>query len=328
MENLQKLSDEILHDDTQNIAQRERELTITMLHHLREIERRSLFAKLGYPSLFEYCTCELKYSGGAAQRRISAMRLLKSVPELEQKIEQGDLSLSVLSQAQTFFKNEEIKNPEDKREVLHALEGLSSREAERELVSRSEHPERLVPEKLRAVSANLTEIKILVDNEFLKDLDGLKALLARGEPGISVKEVIERAVRNELKRAQKRVGGSSLPPWKLKSKKSAGTGDKKQPSADSLPTSEVKPNKPTRYIPARVKREVWRRDHGRCTYTHPETGRCGSTYGLQVDHIQPFAAGGESTLENLRLLCPAHNQLAAAQHFGARHMANFISRMQ
>ena len=39
-----------------------------VLHHLREVERRFLFAELGYSSLFEYCISELKYSAGSAQR--------------------------------------------------------------------------------------------------------------------------------------------------------------------------------------------------------------------------------------------------------------------
>jgi hypothetical protein len=40
-----------------------------------------------------------------------------------------------------------------------------------------------------------------------------------------------------------------------------------------------------------------------------------------MDHIVPIARGGRSTLENLRLLCPAHNQFAAEQELGAVFMA-------
>src|SRR4051812_35745047 len=43
-------------------------------------------------------------------------------------------------------------------------------------------------------------------------------------------------------------------------------------------------------------------------------------------HIRPHALGGPNTRENLRLLCPAHNQLAAIQVFGAAKMARFIRR--
>lgn len=104
--NLKSLSDQNLLENTSRLAQRERELTLEVLQHLREIERRMLFAKLSYSSLFEYAVKELRYSEGAAQRRISSMRLLKELPEIEAKVECGALSLCALSQARSFFRQE------------------------------------------------------------------------------------------------------------------------------------------------------------------------------------------------------------------------------
>jgi len=40
-----------------------------------------------------------------------------------------------------------------------------------------------------------------------------------------------------------------------------------------------------------------------------------------VDHVVPVAKGGATTLKNLRLLCPAHNQYEADRTFGAGFMA-------
>ena len=37
---------------------------------------------------------------------------------------------------------------------------------------------------------------------------------------------------------------------------------------------------------------------------------------LQVDHIRPYALGGASSVENLRLLCPSHNLFMAEKVFG------------
>lgn len=34
-------------------------------------------------------------------------------------------------------------------------------------------------------------------------------------------------------------------------------------------------------------------------------------FGLKYDHIRPIALGGQSNLENIRLVCRAHNQLYA-----------------
>src|ERR1700677_3167081 len=90
-----------------NLVIEERKLTAEILEYLREVEVRKLFLELGYPSLFEFCMRELGYSEGSAQRRISAMRLIKTLPEIEDKIVTGELSLSVVSQAQSFFRAQE-----------------------------------------------------------------------------------------------------------------------------------------------------------------------------------------------------------------------------
>src|SRR5688572_10959532 len=113
-----QFSNEFLLQKTKELAQREREITLEILHHLREVERRHLYAEIGYSSLYEYCTKELKYSEASAQRRISSMRLLRELPELEEKVELGNLTLSAISQAQTFFRHEEIQDREAKKELM------------------------------------------------------------------------------------------------------------------------------------------------------------------------------------------------------------------
>lgn len=54
-------------------------------------------------------------------------------------------------------------------------------------------------------------------------------------------------------------------------------------------------------VPEEVRREVFRRDGGRCA-------RCGSDELLQFDHVIPVALGGASTAENLQLLCAPCNR--------------------
>ncbi len=78
----------------------------------------------------------------------------------------------------------------------------------------------------------------------------------------------------------------------------------------------------SRYIPKQIRREVRERDGHRCAYVDATTGkRCDCERGLQYDHIVPFARGGASnTSQNLRLLCPAHNRLAAEHVFGLEFM--------
>lgn len=57
----------------------------------------------------------------------------------------------------------------------------------------------------------------------------------------------------------------------------------------------------TRLIPSEVKKEVWKRDKGKCAI-------CGETKNLHFDHDLPFSKGGTSlTAKNVRLLCMKHN---------------------
>ncbi len=79
------------------------------------------------------------------------------------------------------------------------------------------------------------------------------------------------------------------------------------PSAGSAQPPHRAPR--SRYIPAPVRREVWRRDGGCCSYVDPHSGRrCGSRFLLELDHIVPFALGGSAEPENLRVYCAAHNR--------------------
>ena len=57
-------------------------------------------------------------------------------------------------------------------------------------------------------------------------------------------------------------------------------------------------------ISAGVRRQVWQRDGGRCSYVDPQTGRrCNSTHLIEIDYIVPHALGGGADPGNLRLLC-------------------------
>ena len=57
----------------------------------------------------------------------------------------------------------------------------------------------------------------------------------------------------------------------------------------------------TRLIPSLVKREVWKRDQGKCVL-------CGDTKNLHFDHDLPFSKGGTSlSANNVKLLCMKHN---------------------
>lgn len=57
----------------------------------------------------------------------------------------------------------------------------------------------------------------------------------------------------------------------------------------------------TRLIPSEVKKEVWRRDGGKCIL-------CEAITNLHFDHDIPYSKGGASiTPDNVRILCARHN---------------------
>ena len=128
--NLEKLSNTELHQQTQFTADKERLTTIELLRHLRENEKRMLYAQMGYRDLKEYCVKELKQSEGSAWRRISAMRLLQDIPEVAAKIQTGELNLTQIAMARVHFKEVKATSAE-KETILTSLKNQSTRSTER-----------------------------------------------------------------------------------------------------------------------------------------------------------------------------------------------------
>ena len=73
----------------------------------------------------------------------------------------------------------------------------------------------------------------------------------------------------------------------------------------------------SRTIPAAVRRAVYERDGGRCTFTNRRGTRCTAVCGLEFHHDMPFGIGGEHDVENIRLLCNPHNRHQARKDYGA-----------
>ena len=283
------LSDDALLDQIQASVLEERQATICVLRYLREVEKRMLYAKRGFSNIHLFCVKALKYSEAAASRRISSMRLLRDLPELEACIESGELNLSVLSMTQGCLRREGLKPT---LEFFEALRGKTLREAKAELARR--FPQAARPEQVTTLSETRTEIRFTADSELYQNLIALQERL--GKPGLG--ETIAYAVKTALKKPTPR----STPP-----------------------ASEAT----TRHVPAQVERAVRERDGNQCTYQDPKTGRrCGERFGLELDHVIPVAHGGKSTVENLAMKCRAHNRMAAVEIFGAEHMSRFYSSIR
>lgn len=290
---------------TRALVQEERRITAELLHLLRELENRRLYAELGYSSLFEFCRRDLGYSESAAYRRISAMRLLRDLPEVEEKIKDGTITLSHACSLQTFFnaekKNQREYTPTEKRELLQKVEQTSHRDAERTLAAIS--PSATLPDRSRAIDESRTEIRFVANTELMQKLERARELLShRGVDTYA--ELFEKLTDEFLKRTD---------PLK-----------KSAPLRTASPTPEVTSASERRAIPAATRRQVWQRDQGKCKFRSPQGRSCGSRWQVQIDHIRPVARGGGNDPSNLRLLCAQHNRLAAIHELGTQVMNKYL----
>ncbi len=349
---LKSLSNERLLQNTQALVAEERKLTTSILWHMHEIQKRRLYAEKGYGSLFEYAVKELSYSEAAAGRRIAAMRLLVEVPEIEPALERGDVSLSTLSTIQSFIqRKEEPVSKDEKRELVFALQGKSRRECEKELSALD--PQAALPqERERVVSPTQTEIRFIADDSLMEKLQSIRELDGHVQSNPSYLELFHRMADLTLKKLDPLSSKKTTHKKTVRDEvtKNAQTADKKSPqsrAADSTPPAECSPapaqtqsqpaqhesiqstgqstgQSTSRYIPAALKREIWRRDQGQCSYCSPDGRRCNSRFALEVDHVEPFALGGKTEASNLRLLCRAHNTHQAIAKLGPNRMQAYV----
>lgn len=270
---LKNVSDADLLLRTDRLVKQETHITTAILHHLREIDDRKLYAEKNCDSLFTYCTRVLRYSESQAHRRITAARLLRQIPDLDKKIEDGRLTLSNIVQAQSFFHHERRAGRpvpiERKTLILSKLEEKSSREAERILVAENPDGRPLRRESLRFITEDRAELKITLDLALLKKLTRIKVLaghklpesnwadiidmicdevLERHDPVIKAKRALNRAAKTPRKsRTQTRMpatAASTKTPYDADAKsETASTANGSGPTASISPRTLVSTSK-------------------------------------------------------------------------------------
>jgi hypothetical protein len=293
---ISKLSDAELLAKTKSLVKEEKRITQEVLNHIEEVEYRKLHLSIGYSSLYSYCIGELGYSGSSADRRISAMRVIKNIPEAKEKLENGSVNLSTLTQLHGFLKRdsrEKTYSKEMKLDLLEKIENKSQDQCTREFLKISPL-DISFKESKRAITEDLTQHTFVATKELSAKFDQLRNLMAHRNSNPTMSELIEFAVDLSIK---------NLNPVKHKFTTAAVAGGSKD-----LETAKVHSMSATRYISAALEHYIWVRDQGCCQYFDKVTGRkCESKFALQIDHIHPFSLGGTNEKENLRLLGRAHN---------------------
>jgi 5-methylcytosine-specific restriction endonuclease McrA len=331
MKDVKKLTNKELLVEVQSLVGQEKRILVQVLKYLREIESRKLFLERGYSSLFAFCVEYLGYEESQAYRRITAARLVREIPEIEVKVEGGCLSLTALTQAQSFFRRQALNgatmDTEQKKEVLGLLENKSTRECEKELIKLC--PELIIDktERVRLLSEDLSEVRLVLKTETLEKLKKLRNIFSNRNQNMGLSDVIDILAADGLMKfdlskksfTKKRPFHRPLSAPKVK-KENTNRGVE----VADINKSKQKSARP-RSVPASLRKKVWARDMGKCTFMDALTGKkCESQFRIHIDHIKPWAMGGESTMKNLRLLCAQHNNLQALHLFGKKKMAQYV----
>jgi len=329
---LRTISDSELLSKLKTLVQTEREILTEILHHLLEVETRKLHLIEGYGSMFQYAIEALGYSEAQAYRRISAMRLLRELPQIADSIQNGSLNLTHLTQAREYFKSEakkeEALSKDEKLTILSSLEHKTTRETEK--IFAGLDPDKIPTDQERPLRENLTEIRFVANDALLEKLKRFKELDSHVQKDPNYAELFERLVDLALK---KKASPSAPKKTSVKTKTAkTKSADRSDPIAHSPPAvrDEVgKQNSRSRYIPIFIQRVVQNQDDHSCRFVSPITGkRCGSRYRLQFEHKKPFAKGGAHSVKNLKILCQSHNLLMAEKQFGKEKMSQYQASLK
>jgi len=303
------------------LRRRELGLLVEFLWYLSEVERRRVHLEMGFSSTFVFCTDHLGMTKSAAFRRTKGAELLSRFPLAGEYLADGRLCLSafvllrdvlegdgrvVLDRA--VGKSEDdvkvlvaaMKPQEDPGELFRRLPNVNHVQVPAEppvdksrIVNHVQVPAEPPVDKSRRdrvepISEDRRVLRMTVGQEFADDLAKVKAALSHQIPDGSLEKVLHACLKEMLVTVEKRRKGTG------KGRDGSTTG---------------------RYVPVEVRRAVWERDGDRCAFVSNTGRRCGSTYQLELHHIDPFGKGGSTTVENLKVLCRQHNAFHAERDY-------------
>ena len=309
---LRELPEEELMARALSACQEERRLVAEVVVYLIEVDRRRLDLRAACSSLFDYCTRHLHMSGGAAHRRINAVRLVKRYPFLLSKLASGELHLCGLLILRDHFTDANAE------ELAAAASGLSEAKLHELVAARAPRPP--VPERLGPVaeqaglpapmqpparqsrtaplSSTTYALQLTMTAETHAKLRRAQDLMRHRQPDGNLAVVLDRALDALLVQLERQLLAKTQRPRASKGR--------------------------TKGISRATRREVFERDGQQCTYRSETGERCPALAFLELDHEDAQARGGSHDAANLRVLCHAHNHLHAEDDFGVEHVAACI----
>ncbi len=289
-----------------------------------EFDKRQLHLSLGYSGLFPYLVKVHNFSESSAYRYTQVVKVAKVFPTVIDDLKEGRISLSYLAKVSKQLLASDFTFTE-KVEMLDRLKGVTKKEVERIIAPKvkelpkervqtlvfEEQPEKNPPpQKKRQAKVFMKTLTFTVKESTYKKLERAKEVLSTKYPkGALTSEVFEEALELLLEkkcpqRKEQRI--------------------KKRAVKEPIKKAAKKTISQRKALPAKVKREVLKRDNHRCSYVSTDGKVCGSTHNLHFDHVKPLALGGGDGLSNIRLLCGKHNLFEAKRVLGERFILNKI----
>jgi hypothetical protein len=320
-------------DDRAGLAKR--------LAQIAEFDCRRLYLP-EYPSMYQFCMRELKYSEDAACRRIAAAKLARRYPALFVAIADGRHSLSTTLMLEPYLLPEtageliESSSDKSKSELAHFLAGRFPRpdlptivqpvfvpaptpEPASALVvaSESASPELPAPARVGPIDRPISTPAVVPPSP--------RPRVAPLSPErYAIQVTVSKATHDKLRQAQALLS-HVLPAGDVAEVLDRALDvlilqlEKRKFGATTRP-GRPRDSKAPRHIPAHVRRAVRARDGDRCTFKDDQGRRCNERKFLEFDHIDPVARGGQATISGLRLRCRAHNQYEAERVYGREFM--------
>ncbi len=353
---LSHLSDPVLLRDLAALVSQDCVTTASILAHLAEVDARRLYRPAAYPSMFAWCVGELGLSEDAAFRRIRAARTAREFPVIFPMLAAGRLNLSAVLMLTPYLTPESAGDllAAAVGKTKNALERLLAERYPRPDVPtlvRALTADQHAPGHVEDLSSELALAPVHenVNQHAPGHVEDLSSQLAPGpvdalalapvgapvphaklsplSPGrFALQLTLAQETHDKLRHAQALLG-HAVPSGDLAQVLDRAldaliaTLEQRRfaPSARSRSVPRRRAEN-SRYVPAAIRRMVWQRDGGQCTFVGDMGHRCEARTRLEFDHLDPFARGGQGTPDRLRLRCRAHNQLEAERTYGTGFM--------
>jgi 5-methylcytosine-specific restriction endonuclease McrA len=321
-------------------AKHERAATAHLIALLAEVDARRLYLGEGYSSLFTYCRQALHLSEHAAYGRIEAARAARRFPVLMDLLADGSLNLTTVGvlaphltadNHQSVFNSARYKSKREVESMVAALRPLPAvRSSIRKLPAPVRLPQAAEPteragdhELIPSTESLELDPNCRTANSIAQPVVSRPSVIAPLAPiRYSIKVTVSAEAHDHLRRAQdllRHVIPSGDPALIVERALTLLVAhvERTRCAHTARPRRSPAARPGSRHVPAAVRRAVWARDNGQCAFVGHD-GRCRARGFLEIHHVIPFAAGGETVVDNLQLRCRAHNAYEAEEFFGPR----------